>query len=237
MSVIIYLLTNTITGQQYIGQTSCGLTRRWNQHCRYARLGSTAHLHRAIHKYGPEAFTRQIWEETTAEDADIREMYWIAELKTKEQGYNMTEGGGGLRGWSHSEEVKKKISSSQVGKLIPEETRQKLREKATGRYKGISRSPEFCKAVSDGLKGHKKTEEWIDKINRNPEKIAKTAAKHRGMKRTPEQRARMGRKKGCPAWNKGLKMSSDAKAKMNAKRKLRARINSIQAPPITINIT
>ena len=38
---------------------------------------------------------------------------------------------------------------------------------------GIKRSKEFCENLSKKLKGHKKSEEWINKINRNPEKIAK----------------------------------------------------------------
>lgn len=117
-----------------------------------------------------------------------------------------------------TEITRQRLSAANRGKVMSNETKEKLRQKAMGRYKGIRRSPEFCRAVSEGLKGHKKTPEWIDKINRNPEKIAKTAAKHRGMTRTLEQRARMGRKKGCPAWNKGITMTPTQRAKMGRKK-------------------
>ena len=40
--------------------------------------------------------------------------------------------------------------------------------------------------VSIALKGRVKDSEWVDKVNRNPEKIRKMAEKHRGMKRTDE---------------------------------------------------
>lgn len=69
------------------------------------------------------------------------------------------------------------------------------------------------------LLGHKKTEDWVNKINRNPEKIAKTAAKHRGTKRSPEARQKMAdAKKNYVPWNKGKEgiYSNDALEKIGA---------------------
>lgn len=45
-----------------------------------------------------------------------------------------------------------------------------------------TKDPIRNKKISNALKG--RSHEWQDKINKNPEKIAKTAAKHKGMKRT-----------------------------------------------------
>lgn len=45
-----------------------------------------------------------------------------------------------------------------------------------------TKDPVRNKKISNALKGRIHT--WQDKINKNPEKIAKTAAKHKGMKRT-----------------------------------------------------
>ena len=119
MSAIIYLLTNTINGKQYVGQTSVGLDERWRRHCRYARRGNPQYLCRAIRKYGPDAFTREILEHTTVEDVNVREIYWISELKTLEHGYNMTEGGEGMRGWVPSEETRAKLRAAKSGENNP----------------------------------------------------------------------------------------------------------------------
>lgn len=112
MSAIIYLLTNTTNGKQYVGQTSMGLDWRWRQHCIDAQRNSTTHLHKAIRKYGNAAFTHEILEHTTIENVNAREIYWIAELKTKEHGYNMTNGGEGMRGFTPSTETINKRSVS-----------------------------------------------------------------------------------------------------------------------------
>lgn len=75
---------------------------------------------------------------------------------------------------------------------------------ATERFKGVSISEEHKKNISDALMGHKKTPEHVDKINRNPEKIRKTAEKHTGMKRSDEAKRKMSlAKKGKPANNRG----------------------------------
>ena len=62
----------------------------------------------------------------------------------------------------------------------------------------------FAEKVSKRLKGIPKTKEHVDKINKNPEKIRKTAEKHRGMKRSQETKDNISKsKKGKPARNKG----------------------------------
>jgi hypothetical protein len=58
--------------------------------------------------------------------------------------------------------------------------------------------------ISESLKGKTKTKDHIDKINKNPEKIRKTAEKHRGMTRSDETKALMSNAaKGRVAKNKG----------------------------------
>jgi hypothetical protein len=76
------------------------------------------------------------------------------------------------------------------------------------RFKGVPKSEESNKKRGKSIK------EWIqnnpeehtsrmEKINKNPEKIRKTADKHRGMKRSEESRKKMSEKaKGRPADNK-----------------------------------
>jgi len=52
------------------------------------------------------------------------------------------------------------------------------------RLLNFTQDPNRNKKISKSLKG--KSHPWQDKINKNPEKIAKTAAKHKGMKRSEE---------------------------------------------------
>lgn len=66
------------------------------------------------------------------------------------------------------------------------------------------KSEKHKKAISNALKGKSKTKEWVDKVNKNPIKIEKTAKKHRGMKRSAEAKEKMSlAKKGNAAHNKG----------------------------------
>lgn len=66
------------------------------------------------------------------------------------------------------------------------------------------KSSEHKTNISLALRGKKKSQEHIDNMNRNPEKIRKTAEKHRGMKRTLESRERMSAaKQNYVARNKG----------------------------------
>ena len=72
--------------------------------------------------------------------------------------------------------------------------------------RGNKKSKEICDKISKSLKGKPKTAEHIMKINNNPEKIRKTAEKHRGMKRSDESKIKMSlAKKGKSPHNKGKK--------------------------------
>lgn len=120
-----------------------------------------------------------------------------------------------LTGRKHSDETKEKMrqNSARRGQPCPQHVKEAISKANTGRMLGVERDQEFCQKVSRGLKGHKKSAEWVDKINRNPEKIAKMAAKHRGMKRSPEARQKMSlAKKGkFVPWNKGLNKQEQLK--------------------------
>lgn len=97
----------------------------------------------------------------------------------------------------------KKLSNSLRRHYDSEEgliTKQKMSEQRKNKPK-----PEgFGEKISKKLKGRKLSEDHINKVNRNPEKIRKTAEKHRGMKRSQEARNNISKsKKGKPARNKG----------------------------------
>lgn len=104
-----------------------------------------------------------------------------------------------------SDETRRKLSKAREGYVHSEETRKKISIANTGKLKGLKRPAEFGAKISKTLKGRKFSEEHRNKINKNPEKIAKTAAKHRGMKRSAETRANISKSKlGKPSFNKGM---------------------------------
>jgi len=72
--------------------------------------------------------------------------------------------------------------------------------------RGVELTEEHRLRISASLKGRKMSPEHVDKVNRNPDKIAKTAAAHRGMKRSDEAKSKMSAAKlGRPPLNKGKK--------------------------------
>jgi len=72
------------------------------------------------------------------------------------------------------------------------------------RFAGVVLSEERRTNLSISRKGIPKTEEHVNKINKNPEKIRKTAEAHTGMKRKSETKEKMSlAKKGKAPHNKG----------------------------------
>ena len=84
----IYLITNTINGKYYVGQ-SVDILNRWQQH-EYAEAKSL--LYEEIKKYGLINFIFRVLEECSPRELDEREYFWINELNTYEDGYNSTQG-------------------------------------------------------------------------------------------------------------------------------------------------
>ncbi len=114
--MIIYLVTNLINQMKYVGQTTRTLKQRKSSHLSSSKKGSTYYLHRAIRKYGAENFKWEvIYNATSEEELNEKETYFIKEYNTNSQdGYNLTEGGRGIRGWKHSELTKEKIKQCAI---------------------------------------------------------------------------------------------------------------------------
>ena len=82
-TMIVYVISNSVTGQVYVGQTAQTLEQRWRQHLYSAfhrnRGRSKSRLLSAIRKFGAQAFSiRKLWE-------DVNGSY--DEMNRKEQGY------------------------------------------------------------------------------------------------------------------------------------------------------
>ena len=141
----IYITTNLINGKQYIGQTIRSLQKRRN--CHFTDIKRTnLPFHNALKKYGKENF-RWVSFECPIENLDYSEVLLIKELNTlKPNGYNLTEGGKGVRGWHHTEKTKEKLSNINKDKIFSEEHKN-----------NISKGKRGCIAWNKGIP-------WIEEI-------------------------------------------------------------------------
>lgn len=121
----IYKITNKINGKSYIGQ-SIQIESRWKQHINAALRGSCFHIHNAIRKYGKDNFIFDVIELTTEDLLNEREIYYISKYDTFNNGYNLTKGGDGNRGWIVNDETRRKISEAKKGKPLTDMQRKQL---------------------------------------------------------------------------------------------------------------
>lgn len=154
----IYLITNLSTGDKYIGQTKYSAEHRYKQHIAEAlNTDRNLRLYNAIRKYGVEHFKLTVLEDNIDElDLNDKEIYYISLFDTFKNGYNNTLGGGGMNGYHHSVETRKKmgiaisksmwkintpertakIIAAQKGRPFTLEHRQHISESCVGKRKG-----------------------------------------------------------------------------------------------------
>lgn len=151
--------------------------------------GRNAHWKRVVAKYG--YFVTIVADNLTETDALKKETELIAEFG-KMALCNMTEGGEGMSGYRHSDEGKKKISASKVGKPRPAEAIMKMRQSKIG--KTISEATR--QKMSDARKGHVHSPEAIQKMRdkanaRSKETISKQVSANTGKIRSDVARENM----------------------------------------------
>lgn len=100
----IYLITNLITQEKYVGQ-SIDVATRWQQHQNTAQnVKEQAKIYQAMREYGIENFSCRLLEACPKEQLDEKEIYWIDYYDSFNNGYNMTRGGQGSYGWKYDPE-------------------------------------------------------------------------------------------------------------------------------------
>lgn len=131
------------------------LSWRWKQHIKAANRESNFLLYRAIRKYGVKAFTIEILDESDNEDdLFLLEFHWITYLGTNIIGYNMTNGGEGTAGRKYvmSQKHKQKLREINLGKIMPNEQKEKIRKSMLGKNTG-PRSKETKDKISKANRG------------------------------------------------------------------------------------
>lgn len=149
----IYKITNKLNGKVYIGQSK-NIERRWKDHL---KAKDNFPIHRAIRKYGKEAFTFEVILECSLEDLNLQEQLYIKIYDSVINGYNCTWGGGvgsyrsdstrkrmsdsakkhprgaAVKGSTKSDEYKRKMSETMKGRVFSEEHKRRLSESHKGK--------------------------------------------------------------------------------------------------------
>jgi hypothetical protein len=128
---------------RYVGLTSVGASVRFTGHLQQA--GKTLNgrervypLYHWLAKHAGDVECVVIEELSSPDELNEREIFWIAELGTfidEGLGFNLTRGGGGIQGYTWSEESKLRLKAAKEHqKPVSDETRERLRQAALRRY-------------------------------------------------------------------------------------------------------
>lgn len=114
--MLIYKITNRISGKIYVGITTRSLEKRWKEHCNLRAKPSI--LKNAIKKYGKDNFSiEQIDIAVNRLDLLNKEIYWINTLNTlSPSGYNISLG---CQNLMITKETRLKQSNSKKSTLNP----------------------------------------------------------------------------------------------------------------------
>ena len=162
--MIVYLTTNLINNKKYIGKDV-------KNNPKY--LGSGALLLEDIKKYGKENFKKEILEYCNdIQTLEERENYWINyfEAVKKDTFYNIREN---VKNWySNADDIKKqyvktKISISNKGKKLSNETKEKISKANKNKIKGSYHTVESKTKIGLANKGRVHTNEEKIKISNN----------------------------------------------------------------------
>jgi group I intron endonuclease len=206
----IYLITNTVNGKYYVGQTKATLKSRWTAHTSGKRIGCR-YLKSAINKYGKSAFV--IEELVTADsrsELNQLETLWILASRSYDRntGYNLTFGGDA---GEPTERTRLKMSESAKKRFEDPEERRKTSEIVKKRFDDVDerlrQSEMMKKRFEDPTERSKQSERMLRKFE-DPAERQKISDFHRGRKLSLHTKQAIGKS------NLGLKRSPEIKEKM-----------------------
>lgn len=202
--MIIYKITNKVNNKIYIGQTVLSLNKRRNQHLVCEK---ETPLYNAIRKHGKDNFTFEVIC-TALNKSYLNELeaFFIKfyDCMTPE-GYNLTSGGDSA--FSRSEHTKKLQRKAMTGRVVSQETRDKISKSLMGNIsprKGVTLSSETKNKISMAQIGRKVSEETKQKMrDTHKRRLAIDST------RTPAQLEHLRKLheslRGRKPWNKGVK--------------------------------
>lgn len=192
----IYLITNTLTGKQYVGQSN-NIRRRFTRH-RHAAVTkhkrNAFYLHNSIAKYGVDNFKFEVLlYANDREYLNLMEQRCIAAYATMSPtGYNLDSGGGVSR--VVSDATRQKMSGRKAwNKGVPATEDQKRRQSAAmmgkpSPQKGKPRTEEEKRKQSEKMKGRTA---WNKGVPMSEEQRVKMLGLDKSYTKTPEYRAMM----------------------------------------------
>ena len=181
------MVTNSINGMSYIGQTTESLRSRENRH--YKRMkNSNLKFYNALKKYGKNVFIWRILKRcSTKDELNKQEKLTIFHYKTKHpNGYNLTDGGNGSLGLKHKKKAKELLSRINSGENHPQF--------------GIPCSKETRKKIGDANRGRKMSENFGKQMSKRLKILWKNPdsdyRKKQFVSRSIAQKGKFGRKNG-----------------------------------------
>lgn len=175
----IYMWTNLLTGDIYIGQSG-DLSKRFRKYFTLSYLKSKEGfiISRALIKYGYTNFSLSILEYCDKSDLLVREQYYLDKLNPQ---YNILKIAGNSLGYKHSQESRDKrskalkgvytgIKSALFGTTYTEETKLKMSLKRGGEnnhFYGKTHSEEYKELMRQKALNRKDLFETKDKISKS----------------------------------------------------------------------
>lgn len=209
----IYQIKNIITNIVYVG-SAVNIDKRWKRHV--WELNNQSHsniyLKRAWNKYGAENFKFEILE--IIEDINKlieREQFWLDWTKAANRkfGYNFRLDATSNAGLKFSEEHKRKISIAHIGKVVKEETKEKLRKLKLSEERKIAISKfhtgRKASAATKALmsirgKGRKHSAETRAKMSEAQKGKVPTESQRKAVSEANKKRIGMKYNKGSETW-------------------------------------
>lgn len=186
----VYMLTNTVTGKSYVGQTIQRPSARMQQHkggrqFGYTRSSKPTLIQRSIRKRGWSAFTWEILEKNIAHEPvkilDERERYWIKEKQTlRPNGYNMDEGG--QKGKRYTPDMRKAKSKAMMPWARSEKSRARKRELWADPEYREARSKQRKVVQNDPVNVQSRRDTWDAKRDARIQAIADPKEKMRAIR-------------------------------------------------------
>lgn len=218
----IYIIRSLADKRVYIGGT-VQLKKRYNNH--FQDLRNKRHinynLQRFVDEHGAEQLQFELIELCKKPEILIREQYWIDFYKAKGELFNVSPTAGSSLGMKHRPEVKEKMkgrivsdetrekqSEWQKGKAKPEELKKKWSD---GRRKGIPKSEEFKRKMSEAMKGNQNGKFATHSEERRRQIGELNRRRCTGKPLSKEHREKISQNSPL----KGIKRSEEYKAKMS----------------------